>query len=641
MRILVLTFLMLGCTAVRAATGGPPTVTAVQAELTEDLHARLLKVGASVFARVTVDWQGTNCVLRRGAILEAHVSSVIPYSKAAKTSELDLAFTGAQCGQMKMDAFDLLLAAMAAPPQSSDLGILSEGLPVQTSGKYGLVNIDQNYIHTLQVQTEIRLFPVTPRMRMGTVEGIPGVKLSVGTGPDNSSVLTSTKRDVSLEKHSMLLLIPAQGNIPLALAKPAQPPSPSMSEVSGSISTPAPDPTPAVQPQPPDDDIEVCEPPQCNLALPSGDAIDEGKTAASISIRELGYSSRPQRMMKSFGNDEALAYLGPTELLVAFNPHILAPRHALGRSGSTVRVIRAAIVETQTHRVTHTVDWELPDNRQYLWPLTQSRVLVHVGSELRVYGEGLKIQNRIPLDGPLAFVRVTPDGSFLTVGVIHERHSPELHAKLTQGDEDPEEDVNIIVLNSNFETIAKSTTRSGLMVPTLLNEGQARLLALPNMRYRVSMLTWDNQTRTVARFNSSCTPEMSSIAPDLIFLVSCDKQTEGRYYRVLRSDGKLALKGGGMPNDVGHAAGGSANHEAFVVKVVQSRSPIYPGVSFNAMDFLSEKLGVYRATDGKRLLGVRVASPSTSRDGYALAPDGSQLAVLTRDQIAIYSVPRK
>jgi hypothetical protein len=44
--------------------------------------------------------------------------------------------------------------------------------------------------------------------------------------------------------------------------------------------------------------------------------------------------------------------------------------------------------------------------------------------------------------------------------------------------------------------------------------------------------------------------------------------------------------------------------------------------------------------DGKRLLGVRVASPSSSRDGYALAPDSSQLSVLTRDQISVYSVAK-
>ena len=52
----------------------------------------------------------------------------------------------------------------------------------------------------------------------------------------------------------------------------------------------------------------------------------------------------------------------------------------------------------------------------------------------------------------------------------------------------------------------------------------------------------------------------------------------------------------------------------------------------------SAQLEVYRAKDGKRLLGVRVGSPSTSRDGYALAPDSSELAVLARGQISIYSI---
>ena len=335
---------------------------------------------------------------------------------------------------------------------------------------------------------------------MGMVSGIRGLKLSVGTGPDNSSVLTSKNHDVSLEKHTLLLLVPAQGTIPRAPVSPggAQPTSP---DDSGGGGTPASDAGTAVQAPPLIDDIEVCEPPQCSLALPSGHAIDEAKAEAAISIRELGYAARPQRMMNRFDNDEALAWLGPRQLLVAFNPHILASRHVLGPSGPTVRVIRAALVDTQTHRVSRTVDWELPDNRQYLWPLAASHVLVHVGSELRVYGEGLKIQNRLSLEGPLAFVRVTPDGSFIAVGVLHERHSPELHAQLSESlGEDPEEDVNVVVLNSNFETIAQSTVRSGVMAPTLLNEGQAKLLALPNKRYRVAMLTWDDKSWTVARF---------------------------------------------------------------------------------------------------------------------------------------------
>ena len=67
-------------------------------------------------------------------------------------------------------------------------------------------------------------------------------------------------------------------------------------------------------------------------SLPSGNAIDVGHAAATISIRELGYAPRPQRDAFNFVHDEVLAYLGPRELLVAFNPHELVPGMRKGRA---------------------------------------------------------------------------------------------------------------------------------------------------------------------------------------------------------------------------------------------------------------------------------------------------------------------
>ena len=57
--------------------------------------------------------------------------------------------------------------------------------------------------------------------------------------------------------------------------------------------------------------------------------------------------------------------------------------------------------------------------------------------------------------------RATPDGSFIALGVTHERHSPELHAQLAESlNREPEEDVEVLVLNRNFETIAKYDRRN-------------------------------------------------------------------------------------------------------------------------------------------------------------------------------------
>ncbi len=633
-----------------AADNAIQSITPVQAELMADVNAHLLKVGAIVYARVTVEWRGTDCFLRTGAILEGHVLSVTSHRENAKLSEVDIAFTRAQCGEPEMGEFALLLSALAAPPHDSDLGIMTAPVPISTSagnspasgwgGIAALGAMQQGAIVNLQLDMALHKFPLTPRMRMGEVDGIKGLKLDVATGPENSSVLTCRSHDVSLEKHSLLLLVPSQGILPHG---------PAGAETARSVAAVVPrerQPLPSVpsarmSPTWPVDDLDSCVPPQCGVSLPSGTASDGSRPAASISIRQLGYSPRPQRVVRDFDQDEVLAYLGPRELLVAFNPHLLMPRHALGPSGSTARVIRAALIDTETLQVTRTVDWDLPDNREYAWPLGDGRVLVHVGSELRVYGEGLNISNRIPLDGPLNFVRVTPDGRFLALGVTHERHSLELHAQLAESlDREPEEDVEVLIMNRNFETIARSSTESGLVPPTLLDEGQARLLAQPNMRYRLSMVTWDNHASTLARFNSGCTPDLSSLTPDLIFLESCDRQTHGLRYRVLHSNGKLALKGGSNPDDFGHAAKGSTNHEAFVVKTVQSSSLLVPGDQFSAADLSFEALEVYRTTDGKRLLSVRVSSPSASRDGFALAPDSSQLAVLTREKISFYSVSK-
>jgi hypothetical protein len=620
-----------------AADVSKPAIKPVYAELIAGMWAHKLSVGSTVFARVTVDWHSADCDLRYGAILEAHVVSVVPPTKTDKGSQVDLAFTRAQCGTVKMGDFGLMLAAVVAPPGEFDLNNPNKLLPIdgKLGGSSQFLNIYE--AGSINIAEGVGGPDIPAHMKIGDVSGIKGLKLSVGTGPDSSSVLSSRDRDVTLDSHTVLVLVPVNGTIPRV------PVSSGSAGPSSAGSSTADVPAAAAPAAPPIEDIDRCVPPQCSEALPAGNASDMGNADASISISDLGYSSRPQKVMTSFDFEEALAYLGPRELLVAFNPHIMTQRHSLGPAGWTVRVIRAVVVDTGTRRVTHTVDWEMPDDRQFLWPLGQDRVLVHVGSELRVYGGGLKIQNRVALDGPLAFVRTTPDGSFLAFGVIHERHTPELHGQLKESLDgaEPEEDVEIRVLNRSFEPVSKTTSRSWLVPPTLLNDGQAQLLAQPGMRYRIAVMPWGNQSSTLGRFSSSCVPELSGIARDLIFLVSCDKDHEEFEFRVLRTDGSLALKSTPINNQFGFAAEGSANREAFVVKTVEATRPVPEGAAFSAQDFTFEELRVYRAADGKRLLGVRVGSPSTSRDGYALSSDGSQLAVMTRQEIAFYSVPTK
>lgn len=287
--------LALCCSAGVAATVAKPGITPVQAELMQDIHARLLKPGGLVFARVTADWHSSECVLGTGSTLEGHVIDVVAHVKAPKgsmpkASVVSIAFTRAQCGGPEMKPFGLLLSAMAAPPHDEDMGLMSESLPVMLTGTANiggaavLASMHTSAYVNYGYETEMNQFPVSPQMQMGYVSGIRGLKLSVGTGDENSTVLSEKDRDVSLEKHTLILLIPNEGTVPRLTVDPngVQGMASTANSSAASSSVPAP---------PPVEDVDLCVPPQCSQALPAGDATDVAKAAATISIGPLGYAS--------------------------------------------------------------------------------------------------------------------------------------------------------------------------------------------------------------------------------------------------------------------------------------------------------------------------------------------------------------
>jgi hypothetical protein len=390
--------------------------------------------------------------------------------------------------------------------------------------------------------------------------------------------------------------------------------------------------------------LDTCEPPVCSLVSGTNETGAEGAIRQTdVSINSLGYASRTQTEIEELGQDDTIVYLGPTELLVAFNPHHLVPRHGGDSPGATVRVIRAALIDTATRKVLRTAEWHLPDRKQYLWVLDQKRVLIHVGNELRVYGPGLTVEARVALSGQLAFVSPSPDGKILAVGVIKERHTPELHAKLHNSlGQEPEEDVDILILNDRFQTIASTASTSDRLPPTLLNEGQVKLLLefgqaeQREKHYRLELHTWDNLARNLGTFTSGCMPQVSSLSPDLVLLVTCDRFNQGRDYRVIRANGKLVLRGQSLLKELGHAAVGDTESKEFAMRIFEADQPVLPGEVFRPANLQSAVLQVYRSDNGSHLFSVHVSDPAASSGGYALAPGGGQLAILTRDRLALY-----
>jgi hypothetical protein len=629
--------LLLCClSAISGQAPSDPKQGPLQAEFPARINVRHLAPGATVFARVTVDWNGTNCVLRKGSIVEAKVE-LADLHKRGQESRLGLSFNKAQCDGAAMQPLNLLLAAVAdAPPDWASGPDSQFSMPMSFSNPHGSglpgfggAAPGDSYVSRLQLRGIIHKFPMRPDLSPGAVVGLKDLKLDLGTGPDRSSVLSSRHADVSLGAFTQILLVP----IELAF----HPDKGVLIYRSGATGpTAAPPPAPA----PPANTLDVCAAPGCAVDLPVSTHELEGRSAASIALSPLGYTPRLNKVLQDFDDEESLAWLGPKELLFAFNPHRLIHRSRSSTSQGLARIIRAVSFNVQTRSINRAVDWEITDLGRYLWQLEGGRVLAHIGNELRVYSGGLEVEHTIPLAGPLAFVRISPNGELMAIGTLRERHTPDLHSQLRESTgSDPEEDVEVAILNKDFNELARASTTSGLMAPTLLNEGQVELLAQPNMAYRLAMSTWDNKSTTLARFESRCIPQLSSMAPDLLFLLTCNPADSATEYRVLRADGKMLLRGKAGPREVGQESTGVSPNRTFAMKVVYGDRDLTPGAAFKRTELDSEEFRVYSADEGKRRLVVRLHEPPTSRGGFALSPDGLQLAVLSGTQVNFISVP--
>jgi len=630
--------------------------TPVQATLVKSLQADRVRVGDPILAKVAVEWKSPQCWLRKAAILQGRIVAADARSKTNKISTIALLFENGQCGGRDMKPLLLTLVAVVAPDPSMDEGLyegqqtqsLSEapGLAIggATAAGPALGGSGGGGLRSLQgaVATTFSLPPRPKQPKAvlpGQVIGLGNIKLGVGTGPQGSSVLSNAKHEVRLEIGSQLVLVPR-------LDAPGPSKSASSVGVPGipvppSLSTPTPSAGAGPEPNISADETEICSPPHCSIALATDETGPKtAKASAILSVKELGYPLLPTREMFGLDYEAAISYLGNKELLFTFNPHRLVPRSGPESNGRTMRIIRGVLINLATMKVARIVDWRVQDSMRYLWPIGQDKVLVHSGSELRLYGPGLKLEQNLALGGPLAFVRTSPSGRYIAVGVLQERHSEAVHRQLAEAENrEPEEDVQVKVVDANLRVLTTVVRSSREAQPVLSDLGEVRIPTIGKNHWRIVEYTWTGQRRVLAQLTSSCIPQAASLPPNLLFVVGCDAWAPGKWYRVLGPHGKPVLKGSFPAEDLNQTVAGSFEGGAFAVGVAKFAHALATDSLFHATDLESEYVSVYAAENGRRLFGVTTSSPVPTEQTYALSPAGDQLAVLGEDQISVYAVP--
>ncbi len=608
----------------------------VWAELVQRLDAGKIKVGDPILAKLALAWKTPACDLREGAIIQGRVVTRRAHSKTEKISEISVIFDSGQCGGRDMKPLSLTVAAVVAPDparysdfsHTEELQPLSSAVGVTLNGNARSITESSAtiYYEPRHINTPSAVMP-------GQVVGIPHLALSVGSGMDGASILSSTGHDVQLGPGTRFVLVP---NLKAENIETADT---STTSSDMSVTTPVPA---ATEPLPPEiaDEREVCAAPECSIAL-ADNPLDQGIQGAQITLplKGLGYLPPPaDREMSSFDYDAGIAYLGPNQFLFTFNPHTLVPRTGSeANSSRQLRIVRAVLIDLEKKAIVKTVDWRVPDSGRYLWPIGENQVLVHVGDTLRVYGPGLQLRNQISLGGPLAFVRTSPASQYFAAGVIHEQHSREIHRQLEEAElREPEEDVEIRLLDAQFKVLATVTRSSRLAPPVLLNEGEVQIPSIGRNLWRIVENSWAGQRRVLAVATSTCLPQAESLAGNLLFVVGCDTQTHNRWFRILHGDGKLVLKGWSPSSELEQTAGGNVGSNAFAIRIAEANRSRLLHAVFKPSDLKSARVTVYKAKNGHRIFSIGVSDPIPAVQTFAISPREDQVALLKAEEIAFY-----
>ena len=610
----------------------------IEAELVQRLNAGRVKVGDSILARLLLPWKSPACDLSAGAIIQGHVVAQKAHSKTEKTSEIGIAFESGPCGGREMKPLSLTIAAVLAPlrPSYSD-SFDSEALqPLNSAIGLGL---NGSLRSVSQASEVVKVEPRQPRapraVTTGQVVGIPNLAISVGQGPDGASMLRSTGRDVQLSPGTQFILVPNVRSGPTASAdaKSANPETAAAAKSSVPMLTKLPPSTIA-------DESELCVAPDCTIAL-AADQFDHGTQGRHISLplKGLGFLPAPvDKEMSNFDYDASIAYLGPDQFLFTFNLHTLVHRSAAEAiSARGLRIVRAVLIDLRDKKVARTVDWRVPDSGRYLWPIGENRILVHVGQELRVYGPGLQLSDKISLGGPLAFVQISPASEFLAVGVVHERHTREIHRQLEVAEaREPEEDVEIRLLDSRFRSLTTIMRSSRLPQPVLLDEGEVQIHSVARNRWQFVEKTWTGERRVLAVANSTCLPQASSVTGNLLFVLGCGRAD--RWYRILHGDGKVVLNGWCISSEPEQTAGGNVGKNAFAIRIAEATTSRSPLSTFKPSDVKSSHVAVYQTKNGHRIFSIGVTDLVLAVQTFAISPREDQVALLKTGEIAFYQV---
>jgi hypothetical protein len=477
-------------------------------------------------------------------------------------------------------------------------------------------------------------------VKSGQVFGKSHLSLAVDKGAEGGSVLSYEKGNLRLEAKTEFILMRkprvqgleanASPSATPAVVEPKSPPLPQQEVAANRPAT----------------SEEIVEVDKTQLCSSSCGVVDTNAPSevhdAPLASVGFGYVPRETGARTGFTYEAAIVFLDAKTLLFTFEPRQLLRHLREGHRVETEKTIRAVLIDVQTHTPIRVVEWtvRVRGDGQYLWPAGPGRILVRRSHRLYLMDASLNDLQSIPLHGSLAFVSVAPSGNRIAVGTERERYTPKQYAQIYEATHvNPEEDVDVQLLNEQLEVLATARQDSTAPVPILSDQGELRVAGVGRDRWQISLLEWAGERHTIATIHSACLPELSTPSPEAIFLVGCESSLSSRWYRLIRYDGTGILTSRGSSRQVGHESL-SASGSGISIRVIHLLRSQSKSDSFAVSELVDQEVAVYRSSDGKRLFRIS-APPVLVHQSFAVSPSDDLIAVLADGKVWFYPFTAK
>ena len=631
-------------------------VSSITTKLLGRIDSRRIADGAPFFVKTISAWKQGHCSIPMGATLEGRVTKVVKRGPGVKWEEVDLRFLQIACPSDDTQEITPLLVAIHGPKKNSNDDVLAREVIMtafaQTAGSHsaspgasGGPAAPGTLGHNTGTLGRGGFAPMSStqeEFRAGEVRDYPSVKLALPKLTSDPTVLTSTgELFFDPDARFMIVVHLTPSNLSHGTGNEvasATSPSAGSSQPAEIAKQPpmriAPTPAPVL--------IENCVSEGC-VTAPDATATTTEEAQTEVPLRDLAYRPRTSRtIIGGLEDDAALAFLGDDQIFITFNPHSLVLRSETeAERSSEPRQIRGVLVSAADGRRLRVVDWKVPEQGAYLWPLDQGRILAHIGNALVIYGHNLEEQARWQIPGPLVFVTISPSRTMILAAVKKEKYDAATFRRLAEfigSAEAVQEDCDLIALNGRLEETSSHRLTQIPARPALLDSGMISVVQERSSLWKFDETNWDNRDRRLVELSSACAPVVQTLPANLLFISGCRADSSSKWYRVLRSDGKTLLRGTTTNGAIPEYADSTPSGHLFAIGVEHAIRDVDWHTGMHVADLESMTVTVYRASDGKQIYATKVRSHAVDRRVFALSDSGQRLAILADESVRIYKI---